>query len=247
MSVNLEDARIVVLDILERSGDMAEDLERRLYEDFAQAGGSVPPPDHEMRAEFEAWAEDAGCRVAGKIRAPMLTTAVADRARPLFRIDPDGRWVDDPCPNGRGKHERHRWTGAVTWLDGGYSGAGGQINDDWRSWLDRTAGDIRLLKDLRWFAGNLPCDQELLDGWTPPDFIVLEQHEAAILAGEDPETGLPAEVAKWLSNLVYEPKRNYAAAYCAHRLYGDPEPVDPGADWAPKARKRADRVLAVVS
>ncbi len=58
--------------------------------------------------------------------------------------------------------------------------------------------------------------------------------------------GTPQEVTDWLQRLVHLPKRAYAAAYCDAVLNGAPMPDDPGAAWADKARRRADRVLASV-
>lgn len=233
MGVDVSAAREVVLDLLVRAGDLAEELEGRLVSDFGAAGGVVPPKGHAMRSDFEAWAEAAGCRTRAGIRAPMIG------GRPLFRL-PEGRWVSTPG----GK----RWAGeAVTWEDGGYSGAGGQNRDDWSAWLDRTAADLRLLFEVRRFAASPPTGVELAAGWQAPCWLEVEEHEAAILAGVDVETGLPLEIREWLDKLLHAPKREYARAYCLHRLYGEDEPVDPELPWAAKARKRADHVLKAVA
>jgi hypothetical protein len=61
----------------------------------------------------------------------------------------------------------------------------------------------------------------------------------------NPTRPLPAWADEWLAQLVHAPKREYARAYLVHRLTGGPAPVDPGADWAEKARKRADRLARV--
>jgi hypothetical protein len=118
---------------------------------------------------------------------------------------------------------------------------------------DRVADDLRTLVEIRRFAADPPTGPALADGWMPPPCIPLEEHEAAILAGVDPDTldadteqssaGLPAPVADWLRKLVHPPKAEYAAAYCAHKLDGGPAPADPGTPWASKARKRADRIM----
>lgn len=229
MAVDVEGARSVVLDLAERCAEVETELAERLSEAFSSSGGVVPPKGHAMRSDFEAWAERAGCRTRAGLRAPTVN------GKALFRL-PEGRWVE--TPNGRS------WVGeVVTWEDGGYSGAGGQNVDDWGAWLDRTAADITVLFDLRRFVAHLPTNAELEAGWSPPSWLPLEEHEAAILAGTDVETGLPLTVAEWLAKLLHEPKREYAAAYCSHRLFGDPEPEDPRTPWAAKARKRADRVL----
>lgn len=239
MTATLEAKRAVVLDILERAADLEETVMDRLYDDFG-GGMTVPPPGHELREEFEQWAADAGCRVKGAIRAPMVTGRWTrdGTARPLFRL-PKGKWVGDAT--GR------RWVGeGVSWLDGGADPKFRQDAQDWNGWLERTARDCRLLKELRALGARPPGDDDLEGGWDP-GVVPLEQHEAAILAGDDPETGLPLVVAEWLGRLVHAPKQEYARAYCSHRLYGDPEPADPGEQWAVKARKRADHVLRAVS
>jgi hypothetical protein len=233
-TVDVTAARGVVLDLAERCAELEAELEDRLARDFAAGGGMAPPKGHELRPEFEAWAADAGCMTRGGLRAPVVA------GRPLFRL-PKGKWIKTPM----GK----QWAGdeAESWTDGGWSGAGGQLNDDWQAWRDRTAADIRALFELRRFAAQPPTAAELAEGWDPPSWLPLEEHEAQILRGEDPETGLPAPVAEWLGRLVHVPKREYAAAYCAHRLWGEDAPADPGTPWAEKARRRADKVLSAVA
>lgn len=234
MAVDLDNARMVVLDVVERCADLEEVFTAEVMaatQRWRFEGPTVPPPGHPFRADFESWAESAGCG-DGRRGFPAPRFPGPDGRWVGLWTVAQGKWVDSPT----GK----RWAGeAVTFED--------WYQED-REAADRTADLLGRLVELRRFVADPPKDDELSDGWVPPDFVALEQHEAAILAGEDPETGLPAEVAAWLSKLVHEPKRVYAAAYCAHRLYGDPAPADPGTDWAGKARKRADHVLrAVVS
>lgn len=58
---------------------------------------------------------------------------------------------------------------------------------------------------------------------------------------------LPAPVVEWLGQLVYTPKRDYAAEYAAARIAGAELPDDPGTDWARKARQKVDRLLKVAA
>lgn len=225
---------MVVLDLLERAADHEEEITAALLAEFTGAGGIAPPKGHELREEFERWAEDAGCRVrGGAMRAPMIG------GKPLFRVA-QGKWINGEL----GK----RWSGEVAdWCDGGWSGAGGQVRDDWEVWRERTADLISRWWDVHRFAQNPPTVREIEEGWAAPSWLALEQHEAAILEGCDPETGLPLPVVDWLGRLIHGPKREYARAYCSHRLLGDPEPADPETPWAAKARKRAEVVLRAVA
>lgn len=62
-------------------------------------------------------------------------------------------------------------------------------------------------------------------------------------AGSVPvESDLPTWAEEWLSGLVYAPKAQYAREYLEHILLGAPEPKSVQAEWAEKARKRADRL-----
>ncbi len=71
---------------------------------------------------------------------------------------------------------------------------------------------------------------------------------AAPAAAAPRQTGgaLPAAATEWLDRLVFAEKRDYAAAYLAHLVAAAPAPVDPGTEWADKARRRAVKVLAAV-
>ena len=60
--------------------------------------------------------------------------------------------------------------------------------------------------------------------------------------GPAPTSTLPTWAEEWLEQLVFDQKRDYARQYLAHILNGAPAPVAPSADWADKARKRADRL-----
>jgi hypothetical protein len=57
-----------------------------------------------------------------------------------------------------------------------------------------------------------------------------------------PTKALPEWAEEWLARLEYEAKRDYARQYLDHLLNGAPAPTDPRAEWADKARKRADRL-----
>lgn len=233
MSVDLESARGVVLDLAERAAELEEDLTGRILEGmrrFCFEGGTVPPPGHPYRSDFESWAESAGCGDGRRgFHAPKFHGRDG-RLVGLWTVA-QGKWVKSPT----GKV----WSGEPV------------VFEDWVAEdperASRVADELALLAEVRAFGRNLPNDADLADGWVPPRWLALEQHEVAILDGTDPETGFPREVCDWLSRLVHEPKREYARAYCAHVLDGAPAPADPGADWAVKARKRADRVLAGVS
>lgn len=61
------------------------------------------------------------------------------------------------------------------------------------------------------------------------------------------QSDLPEWAADYLGRLVYEAKRDYAAAWIAHRLTGAPMPVDPGAEWADKVRARVAKLERVAS
>lgn len=54
---------------------------------------------------------------------------------------------------------------------------------------------------------------------------------------------LPQAVTDYLLRLVYGDKATYAAEYAYHRVHGAPCPVDPGTDWARKARGKIDHYL----
>jgi hypothetical protein len=243
-TVDVGEARIVVLDLLERAAELEEALTSRILTDtrgWLFDGGTVPPIGHPYRSDFEAWAESAGC--SGK------------RGYPAPRFpDKDGRQVG-------------LWTVAKgQWTDGvlGRKWSGEPVAfEDWVSEdserADRVANDLRTLVELRRFAADPPTGPALAEGWGPPSCIALEEHEAAILGGwadeleddapplasvEEPSSGgLPPEVADWLRKLVHPPKQAYAADYCRARLYDEPMPADPGTPWAVKARKRADRIM----
>jgi hypothetical protein len=234
--IDVGEARVVVLDLLERAADLEEALTSRILTDtrgWLFDGGTVPPIGHPYRSDFEAWAESAGC--SGRRGYPA----------PRFR-DKDGRLVG-------------LWTVAKgKWVDGvlGRKWSGEPVAfEDWISEdnerADRVAGDLRTLVELRRFAADPPTGPALAEGWGPPSCIPLEEHEAAVLGGwtdeldqgEPSSAGLPADVADWLRKLVHPPKQAYAADYCRHKLYGEAMPADPGTPWAVKARKRADRIM----
>lgn len=48
-------------------------------------------------------------------------------------------------------------------------------------------------------------------------------------------------LAAYLDRLVYGPKKEYAAAWAAHVVFGAPSPADPGTPWAPKVRAKVER------
>jgi hypothetical protein len=235
-TIDVGEARVVVLDLLERAADLEEAITSRILADtrgWLFDGGTVPPIGHPYRSDFEAWAESAGC--SGKRGYPA----------PRFR-DKDGRLVG-------------LWTVAKgRWVDGvlGRKWSGEPVAfEDWVSEdndrADRVADDLRTLVELRRFAADPPTGPALAEGWGPPSCIPLEEHEAAILGGWEAELGqdepssggLPPEVADWLRKLVHPPKAAYAETYCRARLYDEPMPADPGTPWAVKARKRADRIM----
>jgi hypothetical protein len=58
------------------------------------------------------------------------------------------------------------------------------------------------------------------------------------------ESSWPAWADDYLSRLVYPPKRDYAIKWLEHVIHGAPEPVDPGAEWADKVRRRVDKLAA---
>jgi hypothetical protein len=81
------------------------------------------------------------------------------------------------------------------------------------------------------------------------DEICVEESwpRPALIAPEPPpasptRASLPEWAEEWLAGLVYEAKRDYARQYLEHILCGAPAPANPGAEWADKARKRADRL-----
>lgn len=53
---------------------------------------------------------------------------------------------------------------------------------------------------------------------------------------------LPEAIEEWLARLVFGPKCDYARAYAAAIVTGSQFPVDPGTDWARKARVKVDRL-----
>lgn len=50
-------------------------------------------------------------------------------------------------------------------------------------------------------------------------------------------------VAEYVARLVFEPKRQYAAALAAHLVDGAPLPEDPGTEWAGKVRAKLARLV----
>lgn len=76
------------------------------------------------------------------------------------------------------------------------------------------------------------------------EIAVLAEHAAKPVAAIAAESALPEWAEDWLSGLVYAPKATYAREYLAHILLGAPEPSAVSAEWAVKARKRADQVKA---
>jgi hypothetical protein len=234
--IDVGEARVVVLDLLERAADLEEAITARILADtrgWLFDGGTVPPPGHPYRSDFEAWAEAAGCSGRRGFPAPRFPDKDG-RLVGLWTVA-QGKWVD----GGMGR----KWSGeAVAFEDF-------VASDPERA--DRVADDLRTLVELRRFAADPPTGPALAEGWAPPACIALEEHEAAILGGWEAEleqaepssAGLPADVADWLRKLVHPPKAAYAADYCRAKLYGEAMPADPGQPWAVKARKRADRII----
>jgi hypothetical protein len=234
--IDVGEARVVVLDLLERAADLETAITSRVLADTSGwrfDGGTVPPIGHPYRSDFEAWAESAGCSGRRGYPAPRFPDRDG-RLVGLWTVA-DGRWVDGVL--GR------KWSGQPVAFEDWVAEDGDRA--------DRVASDLRALLELRRFAADPPTGPALAEGWAPPACIALEEHEAAVLGGwtdelgqaEPSSAGLPSDVADWLRKLVHPPKAAYAADYCRARLYDEPMPADPGTPWAVKARKRADRIM----
>lgn len=79
----------------------------------------------------------------------------------------------------------------------------------------------------------------------PATVTAIATHSAYGIAAPAPviveKAALPQWAETWLATLVFETKRNYAREYLAHLLLAErPAPAANDAEWAHKARKRAD-------
>lgn len=65
---------------------------------------------------------------------------------------------------------------------------------------------------------------------------------------ERPDDGTwPVLLVEYFDRLVFTAKRTYAEQYAAHLLHGAPLPVDPGSEWAHKARAKVDRLVRLLA
>lgn len=99
-------------------------------------------------------------------------------------------------------------------------------------------------------GGSMPAAPKAKVARPAPVVVVPPVPTVPLVAPVQPATvvdvpgELPACVAAWLERLVYGPKAKYARAWAEHTFCGAPAPADPGAEWAAKARRRMEYVLA---